>query len=74
MMRQLDSELNRGDCPLFRVTFITNPDRITQVLDPHAVDRNLPVVWQILGVGKLCGGHELERLKAKSQKLKKEAT
>jgi hypothetical protein len=58
MMGQIDCQLDRGDCPLLRMALVTDTDRIAQVFDPYAVDWYLPVIGQILRVGKVCIGHE----------------
>jgi len=50
-------QLNRGDRSLLKVILVAHADRVSEILDPDAVDRNLPVIGKILGIGQMGGAH-----------------
>ena len=57
MVGKVDRQLHRGDRRLLAVVLVADTDRVAEVLDPDAVDRDPPVIGKILRVGKrfVCG-------------------
>ena len=52
VMGQIDRQLHRGHGSLLGVVLVADPDRVAEILHADAINRNLPVIGEVLCVGK----------------------